>query len=83
MKGRGWSHLVCYYGPTGCSGICCNNNASIVKTAYDCCTGTRSFRKRYALRMESSISVVVGKVEAWHHSVVRGRVESEGMELFD
>lgn len=59
-------HLVGYDRAGGCSGVCCDNDSSIVETANDGGTGGSSFRKRYALRVKREVPVVVAEVEARH-----------------
>lgn len=64
--GTSGAHLVGYDGPGCSSGVCGDDNAAIVQTADDGCSGRCSFGERHALRVEGEVSVVIAEVEARH-----------------
>jgi hypothetical protein len=63
-------HLVCHYGTTGCSCVCCNHHTAIKETAYDRRSGARGFWQRDTLGVERGIAVVVAEVEAAHVEII-------------
>lgn len=60
------AYLVCYYGATGGSGVCCNHHAAVEETADNGRSRARRLGQRHALGVEGCIAVVVGEVEAAH-----------------
>ena len=66
MMLRGAAHLVCYYGPAGCSCVCCNHHAAIEERAHNGCSGACGLGQWHTLGVEGGIAVVVGEVEAGH-----------------
>lgn len=60
------AHLVSYDGTAGSSCICRNNDTAFKQTSYDGCSCARRLGERDTLCVQSSISCVVGEVEAGH-----------------
>jgi hypothetical protein len=60
------AYLVCYYGATGGSGVCCNHHAAVEETADNGRSRACRLGQRHALGVEGCIAVVVGEVEAAH-----------------
>lgn len=60
------AYLVSDYGPAGCSGICCNDNAAVEETADNGGSGAGGLGEGHTLGVEGGIAVVVGEVEAGH-----------------
>lgn len=70
--------LVCYYGPAGRTGICCNDHATVEETAHNGGTSASSFGQWNTLGVESHITVVVGEVETAHDVCMCGKVGGGG-----
>lgn len=66
MESRAEAYLVCYYGTAGGSGICGNDDTSVVDATDDGGSCAGSLWQGDTLGVESEVAVVVGEVEARH-----------------
>lgn len=62
--------FVCYYGPTCCACVGCDDDAAIVDAADDCGAGGGGFGEGNAFGVQGEVSVVVGEVEARHSASI-------------